>query len=95
MENQHTNMADSGNCCAPSTQNTWRQSWLGRALMVIGIGGASLASICCAAPFLLAGVFTAIGLGFIFNDLLLMGLLVVFAAVAVLGYHLIRRARQA
>ena len=64
---------------------------LGRTLMVVGISGAAFAALCCLAPFLVAGLVTALGLGFILNDALLMGLLVVFIGVAALGYYLVRR----
>ena len=65
-------------------------SWLGRTLMAVGIGGAAFAALCCVAPFLVAGLVTAFGLGFMLNDALLMGLLVVFAGVAALGYYVVR-----
>lgn len=58
--------------------------------MAIGIGGAALAAVCCVAPFLLAGLLTAVGLGLLLNDAVLIGLLVAFLAVAVLGYSLVR-----
>ena len=70
-------------------------SWLGRALMAVGIGGAAFAALCCVAPFLVAGLVTALGLGFMLNDALLMGLLVVFAGVAALGYYVVRRQKCA
>lgn len=66
-------------------------SWLGRTLMVIGISGAAFAALCCFAPFMVAGLVTALSLGFILNDALLMGFLVVFIGVAVLGYYFVRR----
>ncbi len=72
-----------------------RESWIGRALMTIGLSGAMLAALCCAAPFLLAGLLTAVGLGFILKDSVLVGLLIVFAAVAAIGYHLVRRSKRA
>ena len=70
-------------------------SWLGRALMAVGISGAAFAALCCVAPFLVAGLVTALGLGFMLNDALLMGLLVVFAGVAALGYYVVRRQKCA
>jgi hypothetical protein len=42
------------------------------------------------APFLVAGLVSAIGLGFILKDSILMGLLVVFLGVAGLGLYLAR-----
>lgn len=66
-------------------------SWLGRTLMAVGISGAAFAALCCVAPFIVASLVTAIGLGFILNDSLLIGLLVVFIGVAALGYYFVRR----
>lgn len=66
-------------------------SWLGRMLMAIGISGAVFAALCCLAPFIVAGLITALGLGFILNDFILIGLLVVFIGVAALGYYLVQR----
>lgn len=66
-------------------------SWVGRTLMAVGISGAAFAALCCVAPFMVAGLVTTLGLGFILNDFLLIGLLVVFIGVAALGYYLVRR----
>ncbi len=66
-------------------------SWVGRTLMAVGISGAALAALCCVAPFMVAGLVTALGLGFLLNDALLVGLLVVFIGVAALGYYMVRR----
>ncbi len=49
------------------------------------------AALCCVAPFLVAGLVTALGLGFILNDALLMSLLVLFIGVAALGYYFVQR----
>jgi len=62
--------------------------------MAIGIGGAALVALCCVAPFLVAGVLAAVGLGFLLNNAILIGLLIVFAAAAVLGYYVIKRAKH-
>lgn len=66
-------------------------SWLGRTLMAVGISGAAFAALCCVAPFIVAGLVTALGLGFILNDSILIGLIIVFIGVAALGYYLVRR----
>lgn len=66
-------------------------SWLGRTLMAVGISGVAFAALCCVAPFLVAGLVTALGLGFMLNDALLVGLVLVFIGVAALGYHLVKR----
>lgn len=65
-------------------------SWLGRTLMAVGISGAAFAALCCVAPFI-AGLVTALGLGFILNDSILTGLIIVFIGVAALGYYLVQR----
>ncbi|MDN5940995.1 MAG: hypothetical protein L0H94_03840 [Nitrospira sp.] len=66
-------------------------SWLGRALMAVGISGAAFAALCCVAPFMVAGLVTALGLGFILQDSILIGLIIVFIGVAALGYYFVRR----
>ncbi len=66
-------------------------SWVGRTLMAVGISGAAFAALCCVAPFLVAGLVTTLGLGFILDDVLLIGLLVVFIGVAAVGYYFVRR----
>ena len=86
---------DRHDCCAPNEHGKRSRSWLGRALVAVGISGAALAALCCVAPFLLAGLLGALGLGFILDDAILMGLLIMFAAVASLGYYLIQRTKHA
>ena len=66
-------------------------SWLGRTLMAVGISGAAFTALCCVAPFMVAGLVTALGLGFILNDALLIGLLVMFIGVTALGYYVVWR----
>ena len=73
------------------THDPQRVSWLGRALMAVGISGAAFAALCCLAPFLVAALVSAIGLGFILKDSILMGLLVMFLGLAGLGLYLTRR----
>lgn len=68
--------------------------WLGRALMAIGASGAVFAALCCFAPYLVAGLVTAAGLGFILKNSILMGLLIVFIGIAGLGLYLARRRSQ-
>lgn len=67
----------------------------GRVLMAIGISGAAFAALCCFAPFIVAGLLTAIGLGFILKDSILTGLLIVFLGIAALGFYLLRKRREA
>ena len=59
--------------------------------MTVGISGTAFAALCCLAPVIVAGLVTALDLGFILNDALLMGLLVVFTGVAALGYYFVQR----
>jgi hypothetical protein len=66
---------------------------LGRALSAIGIG-AALTALCRSAPILALGrLRTAVGRGFILDDVVIPGLLIAFLAVAALGYHLMRRTK--
>ena len=74
-----------------NTNSHGEPSWVGRTLMAVGISGAAFAALCCVAPFMVAGLVTALGLGFMLNDALLMGLLVLFIGVAALGYYFVRR----
>ena len=71
------------------------RSWLGRTLMAVGISGAAFAALCCVAPFIVAGLVTALGLGFILKDPILMGLLVAFVGVAAQGYYFVQRQKGA
>ena len=66
-------------------------SWVGQTLMAVGISSAAFAALCCVAPFIVAGLVTALGLGFIIDDSILIGLLVMFIGVAALGYYFVRR----
>lgn len=66
-------------------------SWLGRTLVAVGISGAAFAALCCVAPFIVAGLVTALGLEFMLDDSILVGLLVLFIGVAALGYYFVRR----
>lgn len=74
-----------------NTNSNTTPSWVGRALLAGGISGAAFAAICCLAPFIVVGLVTALGLGFILKDSILLGLLGVFIGVAALGYYLVRR----
>ncbi len=75
--------------------NARRPSWLGRVLVAVGISGAALSALCCLAPFLVAGLLTALGLGFIIKDSILLGLIAAFVGVALFGYYLIQRHQHA
>lgn len=61
---------------------------LTRSLDKIGAGGTVFAALCCLGFPALLSVVSAVGLGFIVNDAVLMPLLVVFLAVALLGLYL-------
>lgn len=77
-----------------NTDSPDKPRWLGRLLVVLGLTGATVAALCCIAPFLVAGMLAAIGLGFLLHDAVLMGLLVVSLLVAGLGYQVLRRKRN-
>jgi hypothetical protein len=74
-----------------SKLNNPPSSWLGRTLIAVGMSGAVFAALCCFAPYLVAGLVTAVGLGFILKDSILLGLGIVFLGLAVLGYYLLQR----
>lgn len=59
-----------------------------RNLDKIGIGGSIFAALCCLGFPALLSILSAIGLGFIVNDAILIPLLLVFLAVAVFGLYL-------
>jgi hypothetical protein len=67
---------------------------LGKILIAVGLGGAALAALCCFAPFLVGGLLTAIGVGFILMDSVLMGLVIVSLGIAALGYYTLHRRRH-
>jgi len=54
----------------------------------VGIAGALFAALCCLGFPALLSILSAIGLGFIVNDALLMPLLIVFLLVALAGLYL-------
>ena len=61
--------------------------------ILVGVGGvtAAVALLCCVAPWLLAGFFVGLGLGFLFKDVLLMAIAGVGVLLALLGLWLRRR----
>lgn len=94
MESNTHRSADEQACCTCDGRGTQGQAWLGRALVAFGLGGAAFAVLCCVAPFVLAGLLAAVGLGFMLNDAMLMGLLMVCVGVAVFGFSLVRRTKH-
>lgn len=80
-------------CCNPAeaTGAAAKGSSLAGVFMAVGLTGAALALLCCAAPFLVAGALAAIGLSFLLNDAILLPLLALFAAVAAVGYFVGKR----
>lgn len=78
---------------AQGVQSPGGRRGMGRALLSVGLIGAAFTALCCFAPFLIAGILAAIGLGFLLNDAILIGLLVLSLALVALGYHLMRRQR--
>jgi len=69
------------------------QRRVGVFLMSFGLTGAAFAALCCMAPFLIAGILAAVGFGFLLNDFVLMGLLVLFSATAAVGFRVLRARR--
>lgn len=61
---------------------------LTRSLDKIGAGGTVFAALCCLGFPALLSIVSAVGLGFIVKDAILMPLLVVFLAIALLGLYL-------
>ena len=59
-----------------------------RNLDKIGIGGSVFAALCCLGFPALLSILSAIGLGFIVNDTILIPLLLLFLAVTLLGLYL-------
>lgn len=59
-----------------------------RNLDKIGIGGSIFAALCCLGFPALLSIVSAIGLGFIVNDAILIPLLLVFLATALFGLYL-------
>ena len=59
-----------------------------RNLDKIGIGGSVFAALCCLGFPALLSILSAIGLGFIVNDAIIIPLLLLFLAVTLLGLYL-------
>jgi len=59
-----------------------------RYLDKIGIGGSLFTALCCLGLPALVSILTAIGLGFLINDAVLLPLLIVFLVVTIVGLAL-------
>jgi mercuric ion transport protein len=70
------------------TQPTKTEGFWKRHLDKIGIGGSLFAALCCLGFPALLSVLSAIGLGFLINDAILLPLLVVFLLVTLAGLAL-------
>ncbi len=75
-------------------QQSDRSPRLGRVLLGFGLIGTAFTALCCFAPFLIAGILAAIGLGFLLNDAILTGMLVLSLALAAVGYQVMRSQRS-
>lgn len=53
----------------------------------VGIGGSLFAALCCLGFPALLSILSAVGLGFLINDAILLPLLVVFLAIALYGLY--------
>jgi mercuric ion transport protein len=66
-----------------------------RHLDKIGVGGSTFAALCCLGVPALLAILSAIGLGFLIHDAVLIPMLVVFLAITVYGlYDGVRRHRH-
>lgn len=91
-DSQHAQPVDPACCVAADTaRHLSKGSLWGRALMAIGVSGATLAALCCVAPFLLAGVLATVGLSFLLKDIVLIPLLMVSLGVIAVGYYMSKR----
>jgi mercuric ion transport protein len=70
------------------TQPTKTEGFWKRHLDKIGIGGSLFAALCCLGFPALLSILSAIGLGFLINDAILLPLLVVFLLVTLAGLAL-------
>ena len=70
-----------------ATEHPFSEFWK-RNLDKIGIGGSVFAALCCLGFPALLSILSAIGLGFIVNDAILIPLLLLFLAVTLLGLYL-------
>ncbi len=53
----------------------------------LGVGGSVVAALCCLGVPALLSVFTALGLGFLINDAVLLPLMIVFLVIAIYGLY--------
>jgi len=70
-----------------STSSTNTSFWR-RHLDQIGVGGSIFAALCCLGFPALLAIMSAIGLGFLINDAILIPLLIAFLAVTLWGLYL-------
>lgn len=68
--------------------NSARQSFWSKHTDKVGIGGSLFAALCCLGFPALISILSAIGLGFIVNDAILIPLLIVFLLVSLGGLYL-------
>ena len=61
--------------------------------LLLGVGGVSavFGLACCGLPWIFAGLFAALGLGFMFQDAVLMSLAAVGMIVAVIGWRMLKK----
>lgn len=67
------------------------ESFWKRHLDKIGVGGSLFAALCCLGFPALLAILSAVGLGFLVNDAVLIPLLVLFLMVTLLGLHFGKR----
>lgn len=63
------------------------ESFLQRYADRLGVGGSIVAAACCLGAPALLSIFSAVGLGFLINDAVLLPLMIVFLAIALYGLY--------
>jgi len=61
--------------------------------LLLGVGGVSavFGLACCGLPWVFAGLFAALGLGFMFQDAVLMSIALIGIIVAVIGWRMLKK----
>lgn len=61
--------------------------------LLLGAGGVSalFGLACCALPWVFVGLFAALGLGFMFQDAILMSIALIGIIVAFIGWRMLKR----
>ena len=62
-------------------------------VLLFGVGGVSafFGLLCCGLPWVFAGLFAALGLGFLFQDAVLMSIAILGIIVAFIGWRILKK----